>query len=139
MIRKYANKAVAFLINTFNINMQGARVLRVNGRKTGKVQTLVVNPLEYQGETYLVSSRGESSWVRNARATSEVHLSKGKQGQRYRVDEVDDEDLKFQLMRRYLDRWGWQVSSFMHVSKSSADDEIRAILDKHPTFRLHRI
>lgn len=61
MILKYANKGVAFLINRFNINMQGARVLTVRGRKSGNIQTLVVNPLNYQGELYLVSSRGESS------------------------------------------------------------------------------
>lgn len=136
MIRKYANKGVAFLINTFNLNMQGARALTVRGRNTGNVQTLVVNPLNYNGELYLVSSRGESSWVKNARAAGEVTLSKGNKPERYSVSEIEDTDLKFAVMRDYLKRWGWQVSSFMHVSKSSSDEDVRAILHKHPTFLL---
>lgn len=136
MIRKYANKGVAFLINTFNLNMQGARALTVLGRNTGNVQTLVVNPLNYNGELYLVSSRGESSWVKNARAAGEVTLSKGNKPERYSVSEIEDTDLKFAVMRDYLKRWGWQVSSFMHVSKSSTDEDVRAILQKHPTFLL---
>ncbi len=136
MIRKYANKAVAWLINTFNVNMQGARALTVPGRKTGNIQTLVVNPLNQEGELYLVSSRGESSWVKNARAAGEVTLSKGNKPERYSVSEINDTDLKFDVMRDYLKRWGWQVSSFMHVSKSSTDEQVRAVLHKHPTFRL---
>lgn len=138
MIRKYANKAVAFLINTFNLNMQGARAMTVRGRKTGNIQTLVVNLLDHQGDLYLISSRGESSWVRNARAAGEVTLSKGNKPIAYRVEQVEDRELRFTLMREYLNRWGWQVSSFMHVNKHSTDDEVRAILDNHPTFILRK-
>lgn len=74
--------------------------------------------------------------MKNARAAGEVTLSKGNKPQRYAISEINDTGLKFSIMRDYLKRWGWQVSSIMHVNKSSSDEEVRAILHKHPTFLL---
>jgi hypothetical protein len=49
-------------------------VLEVPGRKSGRTISIPVHPLDHDGRRYLISSRGESTWVRNARATGEVVL-----------------------------------------------------------------
>ena len=43
-------------------------VLEVRGRKSGKAISLPVDPLDFNGHRYLVCARGNSNWVRNARA-----------------------------------------------------------------------
>ena len=48
-------------------------VLEVRGRKSGRILSLPVDPIAVDGRRYLVCARGESQWVRNARATGEVH------------------------------------------------------------------
>src|SRR5215470_18003236 len=51
-------------------------VLEVRGRKTGKTISLPVDPLDLDGRRYLVCARGNSNWVRNARAAGEVVLAR---------------------------------------------------------------
>lgn len=46
----------------------GATTLVVAGSRTGKPQRVPVIPAEHAGARYLVSTRGESEWVRNLRA-----------------------------------------------------------------------
>ncbi len=43
-------------------------VLEVRGRRSGRTISLPVDPLELEGRRYLVCARGNSNWVRNARA-----------------------------------------------------------------------
>src|ERR1700752_341094 len=43
-------------------------VLEVRGRKSGRKFTLPVDAIEFEGHRYLVCARGNSNWVRNARA-----------------------------------------------------------------------
>ena len=50
-------------------------VLEVRGRKSGKIIRLPVDPLDLDGRRYLVCARGDSIWVRNARAAGEVVLA----------------------------------------------------------------
>ena len=52
-------------------------VLEVRGRKSGRVFSTPVNLLRHNGRTYLCASRGETQWVRNARAAGRVTLVKG--------------------------------------------------------------
>jgi hypothetical protein len=51
-------------------------VLEVRGRKSGKTISLPVDPLDFEGRRYLVSARGETNWVRNARTAGEVVLAR---------------------------------------------------------------
>lgn len=139
MARNPVDNVLNFLVGKLGINMQGAEILTVTGRKSGVPRSIVVNPLEVDGRWYLLSAHGESNWVKNARAVGEITLHRGKRSARYAVREVLEDDEKLIVMRQYLKRWGWQVKSFMHVSGSSSDDELRAVLDKHPIFVLSRI
>lgn len=126
-----------FLIGKLGLNLQGAMILDVVGRKSGKTYSLPVNPLHHNGQMYLMAARGETAWVKNARASGEVTLRRGRTAHRYYVEPVREEE-KLAIMRAYLTKWGWQVKSFMLVGKDASDDEIRAILPEHPIFRLVR-
>ena|SRR5712691_8884592 len=46
----------------------GATTLVVSRRRSQKPQRIPVIPVEHDGARYLVSTRGESEWVRNLRA-----------------------------------------------------------------------
>lgn len=132
------NDIPTFLVGKLGLNMQGAKVLTVHGRKSGEPRSVVVNSLELNGKTYLMSPRGETQWVKNVRANSSLSLHRGSNRSGYRATEVVDADEKFEVLRAYLDRWSMQVKGLMGVSKDSSDDELRAIIEKHPVFVLHR-
>ena len=56
-------------------------VLETRGRKSGRVYTTPVNLLEMNGRRYLCASRGETAWVKNARAAAAVAVP-ARQGRR---------------------------------------------------------
>ena len=64
-------------------------VLEVRGRYSGKMISLPVDPLELGGKLYLVCARGDSNWVRNARAAGEVVLARAMRRRRHRRDAAD--------------------------------------------------
>ena len=61
------NPVVAFLARRLGLSMKGARVLSVQGRKTGEWHSTPVNLLSIAGQRYLVAPRGETQWERNIR------------------------------------------------------------------------
>jgi hypothetical protein len=63
-------------------------VLEVRGRKSGRTFTLPVDPIEFEGHRYLICARGNSNWVRNARAAGEVVLVRATRRRRYAVREL---------------------------------------------------
>jgi deazaflavin-dependent oxidoreductase (nitroreductase family) len=134
-IGQIANSAVRFLVRTLGINLQGAEVLEVRGRKSGQVRSTVVNPVEVDGVRYLFSPRGETQWVRNIRAAGEGTLRRGKNRSSFRVEELPDAE-KAPEIRAYLDRWHWQVGSIMEVEKHPDDAAVRDLAPRHPVFRI---
>jgi deazaflavin-dependent oxidoreductase (nitroreductase family) len=57
------------------VGANGSEKLTVTGRKTGAPQSIPVVPVDFEGSRYLVSTRGESQWVRNVRANPTVTLA----------------------------------------------------------------
>ena len=72
------------------------------------------------------AGRGSSRWVRAGAAG------------RSRIAEVAD-DAKPELLRRYLDRWYWEVKGHVgDLTPESTDDEMRAAAPSIPVFELLR-
>lgn len=118
------------------VSIAGTRALRVRGRKTGKLRAVVVNLLTVDGTDYLVSPRGDTQWARNVRAASVVELGPRWRRRRMRISEVDDA-AKPQLLRRYLDRWYWQVKDYVAgLTPDSSDEQFRAAAPTIPVFAL---
>jgi hypothetical protein len=53
------------------LGIGGSQTLIVPRRTSGEDQALPVIPVEFQGSRYIVSTRGESDWVKNLRAAGE--------------------------------------------------------------------
>lgn len=138
MLKQLGNRIALFLVGTLGLNLQGAEVLTVLGRKSGQPRSLVVNPLEVEGQRYLLSARGESNWVKNAREAGVITLGRGHTHAEWDLIEVTDRDLKVRIMQAYLQRWGWQVQSFMKLGKSSTDAEIAARIDEFPIMAIQK-
>jgi deazaflavin-dependent oxidoreductase (nitroreductase family) len=129
------NPSVAGLTR-LGVSIAGSRVLEVRGRKTGEWRRTPVNPLDFQGERYLVAARGETQWVRNLRVTGEVRLRKGRRAEEFTATELADEE-KLALLRTYLKKWAWEVGAFFQgVGADAPDEDLRRIAPLHPVFRI---
>lgn len=119
------------------ISVAGSRELRVVGRKSGELRTVVVNLLDLEGTKYLVSPRGHTEWVRNLRAAGgKVELRVGRRVEPFQATEFAD-DAKIPVIRAYLDKWGWEVGQFFEdLKKDSSDEEIAAVAPGFPVFSL---
>ena len=118
------------------ISIAGTRALRVRGRKTGKFRGVVVNVLTVDGVDYLVSPRGSTQWVRNVRAAGAVEVGPRWHRRRQRTTEVADA-AKPDLLRRYLDKWYWEVKGHIAgLTPDCGDDELRAAAPSIPVFTL---
>src|ERR1700739_1491994 len=76
------NRAFGFLVG-LGIGPSYMQLLQVRGRKSGRVYSSPVNLLQSDGKQYLVAPRGRTQWVRNAEATGEISLRRGRQQSKY--------------------------------------------------------
>jgi deazaflavin-dependent oxidoreductase (nitroreductase family) len=118
------------------VSLAGSRVLEVRGRKSGEWRRTPVNPLELQGERYIVAPRGETQWVRNLRASGQGRLRKGLRTEEFTATELADEQ-KTPVLRAYLQNWAWEVGAFFEgVGADASDEDLRRIAPRHPIFRI---
>ena len=126
------------LLAEAGISLAGTRALRVRGRTTGKLRGVVINLLSVDGRDYVVSPRGNTQWARNARAAGAVEMGPKWRSREVRIAEVAD-DAKPQLLKRYLDRWYWEVKGHVGgLTPESTDAELRAAASSIPVFELSR-
>jgi deazaflavin-dependent oxidoreductase (nitroreductase family) len=131
------NRLVAGLTR-LGIGVYGSRVLEVPGRKSGEWRSTPVNLLTVDGIEYLVSPRGHTQWVRNLRASGAGRLRLGRRVQEFTAQEVEG-DQKLPVLRAYLTKWAWEVGRFfVDIDAKSSDEQLRAVADDHPVFRLER-
>ncbi len=118
------------------ISIAGTRALGVRGRKTGKRRGVVINLLTVDGRDYVVSPRGNTQWARNARVAGYVEMGPVWRRRRVRIAEVSD-DAKPELLKRYLDRWFWQVKGYVTgLTPTSTELEMKAAAPSIPVFEL---
>ncbi|MET0698496.1 MAG: nitroreductase/quinone reductase family protein [Mycobacterium sp.] len=137
LIAKAGNAVIRWLAEA-GVSIMGSHALRVRGRKSGVMRGVVINLMTVDGVEYLVSPRGNTQWARNARAAGEVEVGPRWRGRRASVTEVPD-DAKPALLKRYLDRWYWEVKGHIGgLTPESTTDEIRAAAPSIPVFVLAR-
>ncbi|OBI48798.1 nitroreductase family deazaflavin-dependent oxidoreductase [Mycobacterium sp. E787] len=130
-----ANTVIRWLAE-LGISIAGTRALRVRGRKSGKPRAVVINLLTVDGVDYLVSPRGNTQWARNVRAAGVVEVGPRWRRRRARVSEVDDA-AKPVVLRRYLQRWYWQVKDYVGgLTPDSTDEQLLAGAPTIPVFVL---
>ncbi len=117
------------------VNLAGAQTLTIPGRASGQPRTVPVNPLNVDGREYLVAVRGETDWVRNARAASVAQLRRGRSNRTVALAEVPVAD-RAPIIAAYLQRWGWEVGRFLPagVDANADADALAAHAHQFPVF-----
>ncbi len=83
-----------------------------------------------------MAPRGNTQWVRNARAAGAGELQLGKRTEVVELVELPA-DQRVPVLRVYVTKWGWEVGRFVEgLSKKSTDAEIAAVAPGMPVFHV---
>ena len=110
-------------------------VLEVRGRSSGKTISLPVDPIDVDGKRYLVSARGNTNWVRNARAAGEVVLTRAMRRKRYAACELPAGG-RAPILQAYLGQFATEVQRFFPVPKGSPVRAFEELASRYPVFEL---
>lgn len=133
-VEAFFNRALGTLIG-WGIGPAHIYLLEVRGRKTGKIYTTPVDPLELNGKRYLVAPRGRTQWVRNAEAAGEIALRRGGNRQKLRLRTISDAD-KPPVLKAYLDKYKTEVQRYFSVAAGSPPEAFVSIASNYPAFEL---
>ena len=110
-------------------------LLEVRGRRSGRLHATPVDVLDQGGRRFLVAGRGETQWVRNARASGRVVLRKGRRSEEFRVRELPDAE-KPEVLKAYLDRFKLTVQRYFPVAAGSPAAAFAPLAGRYPVFEL---
>jgi deazaflavin-dependent oxidoreductase (nitroreductase family) len=119
----------------FGLGLRHNYLLEVRGRTSGRIFSAPVDLLEFNGRRYLVAPRGETNWVRNARASGRVTLRKGHRSEEFAVREVGLPE-RPELLKAYLDRFAPTVQRYFPLPRQSPASEFVPIAERYPVFEL---
>jgi deazaflavin-dependent oxidoreductase (nitroreductase family) len=128
------NRTFGFLVG-LGIGPKFIYLLRVRGRKSGKIYSSPVNLMEVGGKQILVAPRGRTQWVRNAEAAGEITLKRGSFSRQFGLRPIADGE-KPELLKEYLDRYASAVKKFFPVAAGSPAEAFRDIAGNYPVFEL---
>jgi hypothetical protein len=133
-----AGSAVIRWFAESGVSILGTQALRVRGRTSGAMRSVVINLMTVDGVDYLVSPRGNTQWARNARAAGEVETGPRWRRRGARITELSD-GAKAPILKEYLDRWYWQVKGYVGgLTPQSTAAEMTAVAPTIPVFVLAR-
>ena len=104
----------------------GSAELVVRKRSSGDEQRIPVIPVDVDGTRYVVSTRGESDWVRNARASGRIELRGRHETGSFRAVELPVEQ-RAPVIAAYREKAGKTVEGYWKKLPDDTD---------HPVFRL---
>jgi deazaflavin-dependent oxidoreductase (nitroreductase family) len=114
------------------------RVLRVRGRRSGRLYEVPVRIAAWNGHRYIVSVQGESQWARNLRAAGAAELLVGTRVEPVAANEIRaDEKAAFlawycrQPEHRLSVRYGFKADA-----GSLSPAELDRVAHQYPIFRL---
>jgi deazaflavin-dependent oxidoreductase (nitroreductase family) len=109
------------------LGLGGTQSLVVARRQSGEPQTLPVIPVEHEGQRYIVSTRGESDWVKNLRAAGgRGEIRRGEWSGPFQATEIPAEQ-RAAIIAAYREKAGKTVEAYWSKLPDDAD---------HPTFRI---
>ena len=106
-----------------------AAVLTVPGRRTGSPLEVTLIPVDVDGTWYLLSTYGETDWVRNLRAAGRGELRRKGRTEAFTAIEVHDDE-RDRVVARFR---AWSPKPF------NGDFERRPAAADHPAFRVEPI
>ena len=133
-IERVFGRALVFMIRV-GVVRGHFYVLEVRGRRSGRTISLPVDPLDFNGQRYLVCARGNSNWVRNTRTAGEIVLVRALRRRRYAAREISSE-MRPPILKAYLNRFAAEVQRFFPVPKGSAVEAFTDLAPRYPVFLL---
>jgi len=132
-LARATNRLSAIQFSSGILTPRRAATLEVRGRRTGRVISFPVVVADHDGERYVVSMLGETSWVRNLRADNRAVLRRGR-AERVRLVEVTP-GLRAPILRRYLDL-APGARAHIPVDRRAPLAEIERVADGFPVFQV---
>ena len=106
--------------------LANTETLTVTKRGSKEPQKVPVITVDVDNKKYVVSTRGESQWVRNLRANPSITISNRSGTTGYRAQEVPEQDRQA-ILTAYREKAGKTVDSYFRSLPREAD---------HPVFEL---
>jgi deazaflavin-dependent oxidoreductase (nitroreductase family) len=128
------NRVFGFLVG-IGLGFSHNYLLKVRGRKSGKIYSTPIDLLEMNGKKFLVAPRGRTQWVRNAEAAGEITLKKGSKRQSFRLQAIPDTD-KPEILKAYLDAFKQEVQTYFTIPAGSPTQAFSEIAPNYPAFEL---
>ena len=129
------NAPIALLVGRLGLPLPGVRMLRVHGRRTGRLRSVPVLVLRAGGRRYLVAPRGRTDWTRNLAAAGWGELIRGRAVERITASAVEGDERE-RAVGAYIRRYGWLTHRLFGVGRDPDEGTIREIAPRHPVFRL---
>ena len=131
----------AFMFRIFRL-LLGAGVkigkmslLTTRGRRSGQPRTTPVWLAEYNGNRFLVSTYGQTNWVRNLRAAGEATLTRGLRSERISVVEVGAREAA-PVLQHFVSTIPAVVRSSFRVTPTSPLPLFEQEVARHPVFQV---
>jgi hypothetical protein len=105
--------------------MSNTETLTVTTRKSGQRQQIPVIPVEVGGTKYLVSTRGESEWVKNLRADPNASIG----STNYVAHEIPEPDRQA-ILTAYREKAGRAVDGYFRKLPHEADHPVFVVTPK---------
>ena len=113
-------------------------LLQVSGRKTGKIRSVPINVLSYNGKLFLVGTRGHTQWSRNALVNRNITLKRGRLRTEFRLRAVLNAE-KPKILKAYLNRFRRTSGRFFPLPASAPSSAFAPIAARYPVFELIRL
>lgn len=126
--------ALVRVLLRLGIALGGAALLTVPGRKSARLLSVPVTPVQYDGHRYIVSPYGERAWTKNVRAAGKAVLSRGRHHDAVALTEVGANDAA-PVLREYIQQ-NAITRKYFDVTPDSPTDEFVAEAPRHPVFRV---
>jgi hypothetical protein len=94
-----------------------------------------VNLLQWNGNLFLVATRGQTQWARNARSSGKVTLTRGSLRLEFSLRVVPDRE-KPAILKIYLSRFNWMAWQLFPVPVDSPLAAFKGIASRYPVFEL---
>jgi deazaflavin-dependent oxidoreductase (nitroreductase family) len=139
------NPLICFLVRRFGLGGRGVdllRILRVRGRKSGRLYEVPVRVAMLDDQRYIISMLGETQWARNLRQAVTAQLIVGKTVEPIRTREIQDEEktaflLRYCQYQQFAQRARFTLKAAFEVKvKHLASAEIDLLASVWSVFRL---
>ncbi len=131
--RRLANALLKGLLR-LGVKLGPVYLLSVMGRKSGKLHTTPVSLVEQDGQRWLVWPYGEMNWVRNARASRSVLLTRGRRAEAVRIVEVEPEE-RAPILKQYI-AYNRSTRPYFDAAPEAPLEAFQAEAARHPVFRI---